>query len=75
MITAIFHGELGNNIFQLAALLALKEEMGVSYEIINKRDSWVSSFRPLEIKSLFETQFNFVDDYTRNYHLYHHSIK
>ena len=73
MITAIFHGELGNNIFQLAALLALKDEMGVSYEIINKRDSWVSSFRPLEIKNLFATEFNFVDEYTQNYQLYQHT--
>jgi hypothetical protein len=73
MISAIFHGELGNNIFQLAALLALKDEMGISYEIINKRDSWVSSFRPLEIKNIFATEFNFVDDYTQNYRLYHHT--
>ena len=73
MLTGIFHGELGNNIFQLAALLALKDEMGVPYEIVNKRDSWVSSFRPLEIKNLFAYQFNFVDEYTQNYKLYHHT--
>lgn len=73
MITTIFHGELGNNIFQLAALLALKEEINVPYEIVNKRDSWVSSFRPLEIKNLFATEFSFVDDYTQNYRLYHHT--
>ena len=73
MITTIFHGELGNNIFQLAALLSLKEEINVPYEIVNKRDSWVSSFRPLEIKNLFATEFSFVDDYTQKYRLYHHT--
>lgn len=73
MLTTIFHGELGNNIFQLAALLARKDEMNTSYEIVNKRESWVSSFRPLEIKDLFENKFNFVDEYTQNYKLYHHT--
>lgn len=72
MISAILHGELGNNLFQLACLLALKEKMNVDYELLNERDSWVSSFRPLEIKDLFEHKFNFSNNYNYNYWLYHH---
>jgi hypothetical protein len=73
MVTSIFHGELGNNLFQLAAILSLKEELKVNYELLNTRDSWVSSFRPLEIKNLFEYEFNFVEDLSQNYNLYHHT--
>ena len=73
MISTILHGELGNNLFQLAALLALKDSMQVDYEVVNQRDSWVSSFRPLEISNLFETKFNLVDSYSQQYNLYHHN--
>lgn len=73
MITTTFHGELGNNLFQLAALLNLKDELNLNYELLNTRDSWVSSFRPLEIQNLFENKFNFVDSLSCNYSSYHHT--
>ena len=62
MITTYFQGELGNNIFQLATLLSLKEKYGLEYELLNVRDCWVSNNeRPLEIQNLFEYNFNFVN--------------
>lgn len=73
MISTILHGELGNNLFQLAALLSTKDAMQVDYEIINERDSWVSSFRPLELNELFENKLNLVNSYSQHYNLYHHN--
>lgn len=73
MVTTYFHGELGNNIFQLAALLSFKDRFGFDYEIIRQRESWVNSFRPLEIERLFEYKFNMNDVYTQSYEQYTHS--
>lgn len=72
MITAYFHGEMGNNIFQLAAVIAHAEKTGVKTEFIEDRDSPVSSYRPLELPVMFDYKFNFVDTYSINYEMYQH---
>lgn len=74
MISTVFQGELGNNIFQLAALLSLKERTGLNYELLNLRDCWISNTdRPLEIENLFDYKFNFVNQYSNGYKFYLHS--
>jgi hypothetical protein len=73
MVTTHFHGELGNNIFQLAALLTYKDVMQKEYEIVRHRESWVASFRPLEIENLFEYKFNINDTYKNVYKEYTHN--
>lgn len=73
MISTYFHGEMGNNIFQLAATLAHAKEIGVDTEFIKWRNCRVSeSERPLELPDMFDYSYNFVDSYSNNYSEYHH---
>lgn len=60
MITCKFIGELGNNLFQLATLLSLKERFGYNYCIPNYRTYWNDGVNnKLELNELFEYKFNY----------------
>lgn len=61
MITCKFIGELGNNLFQLATLLSLKQKFGYEYCIPNYRIYWNDGINnKLEFTDLFE--YNFLYD-------------
>jgi len=62
MITCNFIGELGNNLFQLATLLSLKQKLNYEYCIPNYRTYWNSvNNNTLEFKTLFEYNFNYLN--------------
>jgi hypothetical protein len=74
MISCMFSGELGNNLFQLANCLSLTEKLGTNYEILKIRDCYISNdHRPLEIPNLFSHKFNFVNEFSQRYDTYHHN--
>jgi hypothetical protein len=85
MITAKFHGQLGNNLFQLATLLSLKEQGrniflldSVHRGNIEQINSFFIHPKKLEFKDMFEYQFNFLDEqvfqdfYLDKFKLYNH---
>ncbi len=54
MITCLLHGELGNNLFQVAQTLAVAERNRYEVEFPLYRDCYVpTSQRPLEIPTMF----------------------
>jgi len=60
MITCNFLGELGNNLFQTAALIGLSDKYNIPFQLINNRNCYVSiKDRPLELKEMFEYSFNY----------------
>ena len=59
MITCKFIGELGNNLFQLATLLSLKQHLNYEYCIPNYRTYWNDGNNTLEFNHLFEYNFNY----------------
>jgi len=73
MITSRLHGELGNNLFQLATCLSIKDAINVDYEISASRHCWISNEdRPIEVSKLFSHKFNFVNSYSQEYGHYRH---
>ena len=71
MISFHFHGELGNNLFQLATCLNTCITHNSEYECLNTRETWVT--KPLEINSLFDYDFKLKDKLTQNYDQYLHN--
>ena len=66
MITCKYSGELGNNLFQTAQVLAVAEKHGYDVEFPLYRNCYVPiSSRPLEIPSMFEgpMKFKHFDNY------------
>lgn len=62
MITSIFHGELGNNLFQLAAAISLAEENGFDMKFSLNRDCYVPiNVRPLELPIMFDNDIVYDD--------------
>ena len=61
MISFHFHGELGNNLFQLATCLNTCITHNSEYECLNTRETWVT--KPLEINSLFDYDFKLKDKF------------
>jgi len=60
MITCKFIGELGNNLFQLATLLSLKQHLNYEYCIPNYRTYWNDcNNNTLEFTNLFEYNFKY----------------
>jgi hypothetical protein len=60
MITCNFLGELGNNLFQTAALIGLSKKYNIPFQLINDRNCYVSiKDRPLEFESMFEQSFQY----------------
>jgi len=76
MITTRFHGQLGNNLFQLAALLALKEQ-GKDIFLLNSvhrgNIEEINNFflhpKTLEFKDMFAYNFEYMDNqlFEQNY--------
>jgi len=66
MITCNFLGELGNNLFQTAALIGLSHKYNTPFRLINNRDCYISiKDRPLELTEMFEYPFEFYEgDYS-----------
>jgi len=59
MITCKFSGELGNNLFTLAALINVALENNYEFCIPNIRDCYIPiTKRPIEISQMFEYQYN-----------------
>jgi len=63
MITSIFHGELGNNLFQLAAAVSLAEENGFDMKFSLNRDCYVPiNVRPLELPTMFDNDIVYTNE-------------
>jgi len=63
MVTCNFCGELGNNLFQLAALIGYAEKHDYSFCIPSHRDRP----KPLEIDEIFEYPYLYDDLYVPEY--------
>jgi hypothetical protein len=68
MITSYFHGQLGNNLFQLAALLSYKEKGkeifltdSVNRGTVDQINNFFIHPKRLEFKDMFEYKFPFLD--------------
>jgi len=68
MITSYFHGQLGNNLFQLAALLSYKEQGkqiflidSVNRGTVDQINDFFIHPKKLEFKEMFEYSFPFLD--------------
>lgn len=73
MISAYFHGEMGNNLFQLAATLAHAKKLNVETEFSYWRNFKVSVDQyPLEIPTMFDYKFNFTQTPKSTYEMYLH---
>jgi hypothetical protein len=76
MITCIFAGGLGNNIYQLASLYNLHKKYNIDYvipESLNRGNAvFFKQSNELEFKRLFENKFNYSDEI--DYKLYNRYI-
>lgn len=71
MITSEFLGELGNNLFQTAALIGLSKHYNIPFQIINNRDCYISiKDRPLEFDLMFDYKFDYYSGPLDNFNLY-----
>lgn len=71
MITCNFLGELGNNLFQTAALIGLSHKYKIPFQLINNRNCYVSiNDRPLELTEMFEYPFEFYKGDYSNFNHY-----
>ena len=73
MISSYFHGEMGNNMFQLAAALGHAQKLDVETEFSYWRNYKVSITEyPLELPTMFDYTFNFKENSVHPFEMYLH---
>ena len=73
MISAYFHGEMGNNMFQFAAALGHAQKLNVETEFSYWRNYKASiTDYPLELPTMFDYTFNFKENSVHPFEMYLH---